>query len=189
MIVERLNDTLDQLLLEASPVRTPGVHLSDVIRSILATTDPGKYGTSGPIDPRYTDPGFTFERVMETAWTSRLRNVVRPGEFTHDGIICSPDGIDLSDPHRPELVEMKLTDMSSVDCPIDPKFRKWLWQMGAYCHVCGLTSARLHALFLRGDYKKERRVYGVWRIQWTYEELASVWLMITGHAREKGWIA
>lgn len=186
MIVDRLPDTLDSLLLEASPARTPGLHLSDVIKSILDTTEPGKY--SGPIDPLYTDPGFTFERLLETAWTSRLVNIVRPGEFERDGIICSPDGIDINDPHRPELIEIKITEMSSVDCPLDPKFRKWLWQMGAYCHVCGLTSARLHALFLRGDYKKKRREYGVWRITWTLEELDSVWSMIIGHARDKGWL-
>lgn len=187
MIVDRLPDTLDSLLLEASPPRTPGLHLSDVIKSILDTIEPGKY--SGPIDPRYTDPGFTFERVMETAWTSRLAHVERLGEFEHDGIICSPDGIDLSDPERPELVEIKMTEMSCVDCPTDPKFRKWLWQIGSYGHVCGLTTTRLHALFLRGDYKKIRRDYGVWRITWEPEEQANVWSMIVGHARDKGWLA
>lgn len=186
MLIDKLPDTLDSLLLEAGPIRTPGLHLSDIIYSILATTDPKKYG--GPINTLYTDPGFTFEKVLENAWLSRLAKIARPGEVVHDGIACSPDGIDYTDIREPELIEMKMTEMSNVDCPTDPKFRKWLWQMAAYCHVCGLTTARLHVLWLRGNYKEVRRDYGVWRITWAVEELDAIWQMLVDHARQKGWL-
>lgn len=186
MIISELPDTLDQLLVDASPERTPGLHLSQIIRSICNALEPGKYDDS-PVDPLYTDPGFTFERVLETAWANRRTGLFRPGEFERDGILCSPDYLDLSG-DEPVLIESKMTEMSMVGCPTDPKFRKWMWQIAAYCHVLDVRRSRLHALFLRGDYKKVRRAYKVWEIVWEARELQDVWRMITDHAREKGWL-
>lgn len=186
MIVERLPDTLDQLLVEAGPARTPGLHLSQIIWSLCNAMEPGKY--SGPINPLYTDPGFTFERVLETAWSARHEgNIFRPGEFEQDGILCSPDYVDLSVPDG-ELIESKMTEMSMKGCPTEPKFRKWLWQIGAYCHVLQLTRARLHVLWLRGDYGSIRRAYSVDRITWEPGETERIWQLLTNHAREHGWL-
>lgn len=188
MIITKLPDTLDQLLLEASPVRTPGLHLSQIIRSICASLEPNKY-QDGPVNPLYTDPGFTFERVLETAWSSRQAGeIVRPGEFEHDGILCSPDYIDFADATCPVLVESKMTEMSMVDCPTAPKFRKWLWQIAAYCKVLNLHRARLHVLWLKGDYKAVRRAYEVFQIDWEQKELDHTWALLMNHAREKGWL-
>lgn len=186
MEVTRLDDTLDQLVVEASPPRTVGLHLSQIIRSICMSLEPGKYG--GPINPLYTDPGFTFERMLETAWSSRRAGkIVRPGEFEHEGVLCSPDYIDFSG-EEPTLIESKMTEMSMVGCPTEPKFRKWLWQIGAYCHVLQLTHSRLHVLWLRGNYKEIRRAYEVFSIVWTPEETKHTWDLLTRHARDKGWL-
>jgi hypothetical protein len=187
MVINRLPDTLDQLLYEAEPIRTPGLHLSQIIRSIMQSVEPGKY-KDGPIDPNYTDPGFTFERVLETAWAARRSGLFRPGEFSKDGIICSPDYLDLAIPSTPYLIESKMTEMSMVGCPTEPKFRKWLWQIGAYCHVLDVTHARLHVLWLRGNYKNIRRAYEVFEIIWEPAELIAIWKLLTDHAREKGWL-
>lgn len=188
MKVEKLNDTLDDLLLEASPARTPGLHLSQIIRSICQALEPKKYA-DGPVNPLYTDPGFTFERVLETAWSSRhAGNIFRPGEFDHDGVLCSPDYIDLSTDPEGVLVESKMTEMSMVGCPTDPKFRKWLWQIAAYCHVLGLRKSRLHVLWLKGNYKEIRRAYEVFSIEWEDGEAAQTWAYLTNHARDKGWL-
>lgn len=188
MKITRLDDTLDQLVLEASPARTPGLHLSTIIRSLCNVAEPGKY-KGGPVDPLYTDPGFTFERVLEMAWVSRhAGNIVRPGEFEHDGILCSPDYLDFTNPTTPELVESKMTEMSMVGCPTEPKFRKWLWQIGSYCKVLGVTQARLHVLWLKGNYKEIRRAYTVDRIEFTQAELDHTWGVIVRHARDKGWL-
>lgn len=184
--ITRLDDTLDQLLVEAGPPRTPGLHLSQIINSILQKLEPKKYG--GPFNPLYTDPGFTFERVLETAWAARQTNIIRPGEVEKDGILCSPDGIDFTNPLQPELIESKMTEMSMVGCPTDPKFRKWLWQIAAYCHVLGVTSSRLHVLWLRGNYKEVRRAYTVDRIVWEPRELEETWGFLVDHARGQGWL-
>lgn len=186
MIITRLPDSLDQLTLEAQPPRTPGLHLSQIIRSILQSVEPGKY-PSGPVNTLYTDPGFTFERVLETAWASRQAGVFRPGEVTRDGIICSPDGI-RCEGHDTILIESKMTEMSMVNCPTDPKFRKWIWQIGAYLSATYLNVAELHVLWLRGDYKKVRRAYTVDRIEFTEEEKDHTWALLVNHARSKGWL-
>lgn len=180
------DETLDRLVVEASPERTPGLHLSQIIRSILQSLEPGKYG-SGPIDPLYTEPGFAFERVLETAFQSRRVDIFRPGEVEKDGVICSPDGVELVG-GEVWLEEFKSTDMSMVGCPLDPKFRKWLWQIAAYCYVLQTTKSRLRVLWWRGDYKKVRRAYTVHEIVWTWEELESTWKFLIDHARMKGWL-
>lgn len=182
MLITLLPDTLDQLLIEATPPRTAGLHLSQIIHSICASLEPNKY--SGPINPLYTDPGFTFERVMETAWASRLV-VWHPGEFECDGIACSPDGVRF-DKGDARLVELKMTEMSTDGFPDAPKFRKWIWQMGSYCYVMDLAIAELHVLFLRGDYKKVRRDYRAVEIRWEPGETEKIWSMIRQHADEKG---
>ena len=188
MQITKLPDTLDQLLLEASPPRTPGLHLSQIIRSILQSLEPAKY-KDGPVDMLYADPGFTFERVLETAWSSRRANLVRPGEIECDGIICSPDYLDFDGPDpEPVLVESKMTEMSMVGCPTDPKFRKWLWQIAGYCYALDVTKSRLHVLWMRGDYKEVRRAYEVFEIVWEQEELDRTWAMLVQHARDKGWL-
>lgn len=195
MIISRLPETLDQLVLEASPTRSPGLHLSSIIRSIMQSLEPKKYA-DGPVNPLYTDPGFTFERVLETAWTSRMAGVFRPGEFERDGISCSPDYIDLSG-LDPVLIESKMTEMSMITCECqkrtcslthltDAKFRKWLWQISAYLYVLDMTKARLHVLWMRGDYKAVRRAYGVWEVTFEPAELEATWALLVNHAREKG---
>jgi hypothetical protein len=186
MIINKLPDTLDQLVLEASPERTGGLHLSQIIRSILSELEPAKYG-DGPINPLYTDPGFTFERVLEMAWSSRMAGLFRPGEFEEDGIACSPDYIDIQD-DTVWLVESKMTEMSMVDCPHAPKFRKWLWQIAGYCYVLKTRHSRLHVLWLRGDYKKVRRAYEVYEIIWEQKELDDIWALLVKHAKGKGWL-
>jgi hypothetical protein len=186
MQITKLDDTLDDLLLEASPPRSPGLHLSTIIRSICQSLEPAKY-TDGPVNPLYTDPGFTFEKVLETAWANRQRAHFRPGEVERDGIIGSPDYIDLCNGEE-WLIESKMTEMSMTGAPLEPKFRKWLWQIAAYCHMLGMTRSRLHVLWLKGDYKKVRRAYEVYEIIWTSEELEATWKLLTDHARDKGWL-
>lgn len=187
MLYTPLPDTLDQLLVDAGPPRTPGLHLSTIIRSICASLEPGKYAP-GPVNPLYTEPGFTFERVMEHAWTTRRTDIVRPGEFERDGILCSPDGIEFEGGEG-ILSEIKFTDMSSEGFPLAPKFRKWVWQMGAYCYVLELGRARLYPFFARGDYKKARRQYLPIEIRWESGETERIWALLVGHAREKGWLS
>lgn len=185
-LILRPDETLDRLCFEASPKRSSGLHLSQIIRSICQQLEPKKYA-DGPIDPLYTEPGFAFERVLETAFQARRVDIIRPGEFEHDGVICSPDGVGWDD-DRPVLEEFKSTELGmptdEQHLATDGKYKKWFWQIGAYCHVLDTNYARLRVLWLRGNYKNIRRAYQVYDITWEPGECARIWAMLLRHARE-----
>lgn len=179
-----LPETIDQLAFEAGPERTPGLHLSDILTDIARDLDPRRY-KDGPLDMVKIESGFTFERVLETAFLSRRVDIVRPGEIEEDGILMSPDGIDMSEPDW-VLEEFKFTWMSDRDAPHAQKFAKWLWQMKSYCRALRILRARLRALFANGDYRGSGPTYKVWEFRFTPEELDENWRMVIGHARMKG---
>ena len=184
MQIKKLDDTLDQLCVDAGPPRTPGLHVSQIIRSICASLEPKKYG-DGPVNPLYTEPGFAFEVLLSAAFQARRTDIFRPGEVEKDGIICSPDGVQLVGSNV-WLEEFKSTEMSMSGFPTDPKFRKWLWQIAAYCYVMETLYSRIRVLWLRGDYQKVRREYEVWEIVWTQDELDATWSLLVNHAKEQG---
>lgn len=185
-IIQREDETLDRLLVEASPTRTPGLHFSAILRSICRELEPKKF-TDGPVDPLWTEPGFSFERVLETAFQARRIDVIRPGEFERDGVICSPDGVSFDDDGGARLEEFKFTDLgmpaSTETLATESKYKKYFWQIGGYCHVLDTDRARLRVLWNRGDYKKIRRAYGVYDITWAPGETKRVWDMCLAHAR------
>lgn len=182
-----LPDTIDSLTFEASPERTPGLHLSQILKSICAELDPKRF-SGGPLDFNKIETGFTFERVLETAFQSRRENIFRPGEIELDGVLMSPDGLDASDPAGLVLEEFKCTWMSDREAPHSTKFWHWLAQMKAYCYALGTTRARLRALFVNGNYKNSGPTYHVWDVRFTETELDENWRMVVGHARMKGWL-
>lgn len=183
----RDDETLDRLLVDASPARTPGLHLSAIIRSICRELEPKKY-TDGPINPLYTEIGFSFERILEIAFQARRTDILRPGEFERDDVWCSPDGVSWDDLAGPVLEEFKSTELGmprdTEDLISNRKYRKWFWQMGAYGHVLGTDHACLRVLWLRGDYKAVRRAYQVYDIHWSPGETARIWENLLGHARD-----
>lgn len=186
-ITEREDETLDRLCVEASPVRTPGLHFSGILRSICQELEPKKF-TNGPVDPLWTEPGFSFERVLETAFQARRVDIIRPGEFECDEVICSPDGVSFDDDGGARLEEFKFTDLgmpaNTLALATEPKYKKYFWQIGGYCYVLGTNRARLRVLWNRGDYKKIRRAYKVYDIEWTAGETERIWTMCLDHAHK-----
>jgi len=186
VIVTPCADTIDQLVFDASPPRSPGLHLSTVIKSICHEIDPRRFPLTAPGDLPWTrfEVGFTFERVLEHAFASHLPNIFRPGEITLDGIAMSPDGID---PDGWILEEYKSTWMTSHDVPEGAKCWHWKVQMMAYSYALGTTLARLRVLFINGNGDKNP-TYKVWELAFTESELHSNWQMILQHAKVKGWL-
>lgn len=184
MVITLTDETIESLTFDASPTRTDGLHVSTIIKSICQEIDPKRFSTKGDLPWNRFETGFTFERVLELAFASRLPHIFRPGEIELDGILMSPDGID---PDGFVLEEYKCTWMYSNDAPDSTKFWHWFVQMKAYCHALGTLRARLRVLFVNGWGNKEPE-YKVWNIAFTDAELQDNWNMILKHARGKGWL-
>jgi hypothetical protein len=194
MQVQLLPDTIDDLITEAAPVRSPGLHLSSIIKDICVDLDPKRFMQTGQLPFERFETGFSFERVLEIAFASRRAGIFRPGEVERDGVIMSPDGVDpdgstfsfaISDDWI--LEEYKLTWMSDFDCPHAVKFIHWIWQMQAYARALETQKARLRVLFVNGDYRNGYvPSYKVFDIAFTQEELDQNWAMLIAHARRKG---
>jgi hypothetical protein len=188
VIITTCADTIEQLTFDASPPRTAGLHVSTIYRSICEELDPKRFRRDGDMPWNRFEVGFTFERILEIAFASRLPHIFRPGEILCDGILLTPDGVDASGPYL-VLEEYKFTWMSSRDAPDSAKFWHWRIQMMAYCYALGILRARLRALFVNGDYKGDRSPeYRVWDFTFEQWELDENWAMLRSHAIAKGWL-
>lgn len=186
MQITPLPDTIENLVFQAGPDRSSGLHLSQIIQSLLIDLDSKRYGTErGPQFHNYIQAGFSFEWFLEYAFAQRQANIIRPGEIVKDGIAMSPDGIDLD---GTTLLEYKFTWKSSTGCPDDAKFWAWKIQMMGYCWALGINKARLHAFFVNGDYKTKEPAYHVWELEFSPMEMAANWAMCLGQARAKKWL-
>lgn len=187
MIVTPRDENIEQLVFEAGPTRSPGLHLSTIIQSLLLHLDPKRYGQSSDtgLKHNYFQLGFTFEAFLEASFAARRVGIVRPGEVHKDGIAMSPDGISLDDW---VLEEFKCTWKTSRGAPDDARFWGWIVQMKAYCLALDMNRSRLRAFFINGDYKTYQPEYRVWDFEFTDTELQENWAMVVGHARLMGWL-
>ncbi len=181
--------------------RTPGIHLSGVIKimakvkglqekyseslsDLIRDTPPEKVGTCGAL------MRCAFGYAMEE-WLGRQllrRGVDRPGEMCVDDIYMTPDGAEFFDDHV-TLHEIKGTFLSSKN-PVTDQV-KWMWQTAGYMH--GLTETYglpcntviIHPFHISGDYKGIDPVYCPQEVVFEDQEVRDVWrdvLMCKGEA-------
>ena len=181
MIATLRAGTIADLGVAPGPAREAGVHVSTVIKQLCRALDPARF--SGEItDWTRIEVGFTVEAWIEQAWQARRAHTFRPGAISKDGIIGSPDAVTFD---GDDLIvdEIKCTWMSSKGCPDEKKFWHWLVQIKAYCHLLDTTRARLHAIFMNGDYKDHREPqYLSWDLQFHDGEIAENWAMLVNQA-------
>jgi hypothetical protein len=181
VIVTPRSATVADLGVSPSPPRSSGVHVSTLIKAICAQLEPERFG--GEMDWNKIELGFSVERAIERAWAERRIDVVRLGEIEKDGIAGSPDGLSVE---AGELVieEIKCTWMSNRDCPEGKKFWHWLAQIKAYCYLADTLRARLHVLFVNGDYAQHREpTYCSWDLHFHQGELDENWMMLRNQKR------
>uniref|UniRef100_A0A6M3IJM5 YqaJ viral recombinase domain-containing protein n=1 Tax=viral metagenome TaxID=1070528 RepID=A0A6M3IJM5_9ZZZZ len=169
------------------PVRTPGLHLSEIIQGIVTDLTGQKRGDTD--DPRLQfEKGFLWENLLSLAFAEQA--AVRPGEVELDGIICSPDGVDFEPGGEMVLEEYKCTMMScSKNPPAD--VLKWMIQVKGYCYVLGTTRAKMRILYLAGSWNPPVPEYRVYEFEFTPDELRENWVMVKNYAdkirkRERG---
>ena len=161
--------------------RSEGLHVSDIIQSIIADLYNEQYGGITE-EVRYRfHMGFLWERMAELAWQDHLG--WRPEEIEVDGIALSPDYIHI----RNSLVvrELKATWRSSKHPPEENL--RWMLQMKAYCYGLQTRYADLYPFYVNGDWKPPVPTFlGVYQFEFTERELEENWNVMLNHAREKG---
>lgn len=65
----------------------------------------------------------------------------------------------------------------------------WLWQILAYCYVLETLVAKLHVMFVAGDYSysdsdEARAAYKIFRLEFNEEDVNDNWQMLLEHAIE-----
>jgi hypothetical protein len=157
--------------------RSSGVHLSGVIRYVLTT--------AGLLTPEDADEFMPLRMAVGMAWEAFVVGlwpdlIWQPGECAKDGVIGSPDGVT-----GDCLEEFKATWKSRLErgeykghVPPPRKIceqRAWMLQVGGYCHMMGLTKARLHVLWVMGDYRGSGPQYCTYVVQFGQDELERMW--------------
>lgn len=170
-----------QLRLPLSQGRSPGIHVSSLIRCIALETGvlDAKWAEDlSLVDVReITDPESILRISIGMAWDEWYSQQFdwiagHPGEMQLDGIYMTHDGesIDVlrterQDRHVIALHEFKAT-YKSVNTVWRPDLgwdqslnSQWMWltQCMAYCKALETTIAYLHVLFLCGDYTWPQR--------------------------------
>lgn len=147
--------------------RSSGIHLSGVIKYVLTT--------SGLLDPDdLTDEiplrmcvGMAFEDWIVGLYPDMIW---QPGECLLQGVCGSPDGISAK-----SLEEFKATWKSSHTRQDITKERIWMWQLAGYCKMMQLTKARLHVLWINGDYRPPAPKYMTYLLRFEQVELDRFW--------------
>jgi hypothetical protein len=178
--------------------RSKGTHVSGIIRNIAL--EMGVLKSDGVDEPTMadirviTDPTAIMRILIGLAWEEfylpQIPNVKKhPGEMCVDGVYMTPDGIEngraplgCSGPlgRSPSIIHEVKATYKSLKTASDLN-SQWLWmtQISAYCKGYGTRFARLHVLFLNGDYKYPLQPQvKAWDIEFEQAEIDRNWDML-----------
>lgn len=175
--------------------RSPGIHLSDVIREVERMLGKPKQDDdrSSQGTKLQWEKGFLWESIFSYYWARRYGKQVRetlisPGEQVVDGIACTIDFLDTNDY---TLIECKATARSINKLEaFEANFWTWMLQVKAYLYVLKSNKARMPIIFLCGNYKPPFPVAVMVELEFTAEELRENWAMLVNTAnnmRKRGW--
>jgi len=171
-----VDTTVIQNAVNTSP-RSPGIHLSSILKALDVHLHGNKYSGESSFDlPLCATEGFMWERVLEMAYKDLLG--FRPGEIELDGIRMSPDGVG-SDPWGKVPIvceEYKCWHRSTKRKPTDGWYE--VMQNACYCHALGTTVGVFRVLYLVGDYWGHGPQYKQWRVEYDPGFLEQTWAMV-----------
>lgn len=111
--------------------------------------------------------------------------IVRPGEFIKDGVIGSPDLVNLQ---TNRVIETKATWRSSQKFErLEKFFWAWLVQMKGYCKFWDTREVELYVYFINGDYRGSGPQPVARLFTFSQMEIDGNWEMLLKHADKRGW--
>lgn len=194
MIVTKLPaGNLMAIQAEGQGHRPAGLHVSQIIKSLMVGIKPKQYGeptTKQEVEAKETKIqfGLGFEQALEAAFQSGSPGSFRPPPvFVPPGIWCSPDSVD---PSIWAVEEFKLTWYSAKkEVPYDEVYWPWLVQIKAYCKALDTLLAKLTVLHVNGDYSPPRpwppQSYG---LTFHEMEIEENWGMLVSQAKSQAWL-
>ncbi len=191
--------------------RSPGVHVSDIIKCLCIKFGHYREDENPSDDPIYRTR-LQLGAALEWAIIQRYERTypdeyMVPPEIELDGIYGHPDLLYLA---LEAVKEIKLTDRSSAGSPtVDDSYliggyipapldhpirsRKFLrdwWQLKAYCYMIEWPLGLLEICHQRGNYREIRLAHRVWQCEFTSASLRSNWRMLLNHKTEtEDWLA
>lgn len=182
-IFEQLEET--QALPGSGLPRTPGLHLTDVITRIEEDMGWRDQKNKWDDEPLHLagEIGFMWEDILSKTYADRMATI-RPGEYTEDGIICSPDGLgfDPEDEEKVVLEEYKATFRSAKWLLTDNW--RYITQVQSYLHVTGLDTCIMRVLYLNGLWNGKGPIRKTARLTFSRIEIRENWDMILETAKE-----
>ena len=154
---------------EQTKSRSPGLHLSDIIRDMDVTLLKTKDREIDDDTRMLFEEGYRWERVLSLVLLENMP--VRLGEVELDGIVGSPDGL-----AGDTVEEYKCTSMSMDKPPSDNW--KWMMQVKGYCKMLGMRRC-----VFRIVHRMYVPVYKVWELTFTQAELDENWESVLNHAK------
>lgn len=198
MIVTDITSTFNPQLIvgpaeEEGLIRSPGLHISQIYYDLELTV---RANSREPMEEKellfYRAGGFVWERIFSMALAQghvagkAAEDVIRPGELMAEGIIGSPDGLDL---RKGRVVETKGTWKSSRKFDkLERYFWIWLVQCKGYCRLMGVNEAELYSFHMMGDYRGSGPLPRAALLQFSRHEIEENWDMLKNHARKRGWL-
>lgn len=188
---------------ERDAIRSPGIHLSSIIKDMLITAGIQKIRESKFSSDQQNlvfEQGFLWENMITEVINSKeyqqyeidklaelgLKGliddevvaskgaVIRPGEQQLDGIYLTPDAINTRLWH---YEEWKATSIRSAKFDIASRKPQWLWQGAANCKVFGMTRT-VFRVWHSGELPQTIKQ---WVVDWSTQEIEDNWKMILDH--------
>ncbi|HXN71603.1 MAG TPA: hypothetical protein VN861_03510 [Candidatus Acidoferrales bacterium] len=168
--------------------RSPGLHLTDVIRDIASTIGIAKDSAGEDDLDWYASGGWLWERVFDLAHAEAVTSgtLINPGEFECDGIVGTPDRLDTK---LWELWELKCRWMAAWKFEqLEKYFFLELMQCKSYCHMVSTNVCNLGVFFVAGNWRPPVPQAPCVRLEFSDREIADNWSQIMEHAQKKGWL-
>lgn len=168
--------------------RSPGLHLTDVIRDIAAVAGLGKDSAEQDSLEWYASGGWIWERCWDLAHAEAITTgtIINPGEFECDGIVGTPDRLDTE---SWELWELKCRWMSARKFDsLERNFFLEIMQCKSYCKMVGASVCNLCVFFVAGDWRPPVPQCPCVRLEFSDREIEENWTQVIRHAQKRGWL-
>lgn len=168
--------------------RSPGRHLSEIVKYIITVLHPERYGGEG-ISPLRAQVGFMWEDLLSRTLARQLGMKQIEVMDQESRIYLTLDGMNTREWRTREA---KCTKISAANPITSARFWHWHIQMMAGCWVMETRQCELVVLHVNGSYELGGGKFGEekatpWLLEFTDREIVDNWRMVVraGERMEK----